>query len=64
MDDYSMDLLMLKEHTRRYSDRMRDRDYSDARYEAMQIAKCAMACLGHAKEMDEATRPVFSETED
>lgn len=57
-EDYSQSLLILKEWVRLYSDHMRNHDYQDARYDAMQAAKCAMSCMEAAKELDLAQYPV------
>lgn len=47
--DYSDPLLTLREWTRRYADAMRDHEFTEARYCALQAAQCALTCIEAAK---------------
>lgn len=54
MTDYSEQLLILKEWTRRYSDNMRDKHFDDASYDALQISKAALECIKTARDLHAA----------
>lgn len=64
MTDYSEQLIILKEWTRRYSENMREKNFDDASYDALQISKAALECIKIARELHAAQFRAPTETDE